>query len=360
MSKFTKSITSALAILSLSFTGLSAAKADETPTLTLEEFMAGSAYQDYVAANIANTAFLKAQSGLTMDVSVGIAYSQEAPPVTTTMKIETDMSNARISMSTAGQTMNIVIIGNTAYSTLNTYNSYFGPENRTKVFSRIGNTAGKSIKMKEIPDEVAEFAPSNFISDPSALQNQLVQSQLSSFGVGLKFTEMLKSVNPDDESRTDYSFSIGIDFQGSLVRMDVISTFDSNSMLVKTVTNLSSSSEAFTMLMNTVITTSVTPDLVINAPIAIIDENTIIRTSNQLIAESKSTAKAAAITKKAAELAKKAKKSVSASYIQAAAKSLKYTVTKLSNGVKLTSTVSGVKGSLCVTAYKGKASTKNC
>ncbi len=360
MSKFTKSITSALAILSLSFTGLSAAKADETPTLTFEEFMAGPAYQDYVAANVANSAFLKIQSGLTMDVSVGLAYSQEAPPVTTTMKIETDMSNARISMATGDQTMDIVIIGNTAYSTLSTYNSYFGPENRTKVFSRIGNTSGKSIKMREIPDEVAEFAPSNFISDPSALQNQIVQSQLSSFGSGLKFTEMIKSVNPDDESMTDYSFSIGIDFQGSVIRVDMISTFDSNSMLVKTVSDLSGASEAFTMVMNTVITTSVTPDIVINAPTSIIDENTIIRTSNQLIAEGKSTAKASAITKKAAELAKKAKKPVSATYLQAAAKSLKYTVTKLSNGVKLTSTVSGVKGSLCVTAYKGKTSTKNC
>ncbi|NDD25637.1 MAG: hypothetical protein EB103_01980 [Actinobacteria bacterium] len=360
MSKFTKSITSALAILSLSFTGLSAAKADETPTLTFGEFMAGPAYQDYVAANVANSEFLKAQSGLTIETSAtmnlagSISYSS-------TMKIETDMENSRISMTNAGKTMNIVIIGNTAYSDLGTYSASFAPANKTKVFSRIGKTAGKSIKMKEIPSDVVSFAPANLVSDPSAVQNQFMQSMLADLGVDLKFTEMVKSVNPSDETLTDYRFSIGMDSAGGSVRVDMITTFDANSMLVKIESNMSGVSEGITMtFLNLVITTSVTPDVVIEAPSALIDETTIIRTSNQLIAESKSTAKAAAITKKAAELAKKAKKSVSATYLQAAAKSLKYTVTKLSNGVKLTSTVSGVKGSLCVTAYKGKTSTKNC
>lgn len=359
MSGLTKSITSVLAVLSLSFSGITAATADETPTLTFEEFMAGPAYQDYVAANVANAAFLKAQSGLTMDVSISISMP-ESDPVITNMKIETDMVNSRISMTTGELAMNIVIVGNTAYSTLGTYNTYFGPTNRSKVFSRIGNTAGKSIKMKEIPSEVANFAPANLVADPSATQTQLIQSQLANFGNMFKFTEMVKSVNPNDETMTDYSFSLGIDFLGNVIRVDMVSTFDANSMLVESVSNISSATEALNMTSSTSITTSVTPDIVITAPTAIIDENTIIRTSNQLVAEGKSTAKAVAITKKAAELAKKAKKSVTASYLQTAAKALKYTVTKLSNGVKLTSTVAGVKGSLCVTAYKGKTSTKNC
>lgn len=359
MSKLIKTLTAALAALILSSAGLTVAKADETPSLTFEEFMASEAYQDYVDANLANIAYLKEQSGITMDMSLTMQYGGDSA-VATLLKVETNKQNTRVNISTGELSMNVVMIGNTAYTDLDTYNTYFGPENRSKVFNRIGKPTGKSIKMKAIPSEVADFTPAKMLENPAGVQTEMMQSEYAGFAELLKFTEMVKTPNPDDETKTDYSFSFGLELLGTKIRSDQVSTFDSNSMLVKSVSTVSAVSEALTANTNVVLTTSVTPDLEIVAPTAVFDENTIIKTSNQIIAEGKSTAKAAAITKKAAELAKKAKKPVSAAYLVSAAKALKYTVTKLSNGVKLTSTVSGVKGSLCVTVSKGKTSTKNC
>jgi len=359
MSNFKKSLTAALAALLLSVTGLGVAKAEETPSLTLEEFMASAAYEDYVAANEANIDYLKEQNGITMDLAMTL-QNGDGEPVPSVVKIETDKQNTRVSISSGELSMNVVMIGDTAYADLDTYKTYFGPENRSKVFSRIGTPTGKSIKMKTIPTEVADFTPAKMFENPAGVQSGLIQSQYAAFGELLKFTEMVKTPNLTDQTQTDYSFSFGFEFLGSVIRADQVSTFDANSMLVKSISNVSAVSQELTVSTNVELITTVTPDLVIAAPTAIFDENTIIRTSNQITAESKSTAKAAAIAKKAAELAKKAKKPVSATYLVSAAKSLKYSVTKLSNGVKLTSTVSGVKGSLCVTAYKGKTSTKNC
>ncbi|NDC47764.1 MAG: hypothetical protein EBZ61_01545 [Micrococcales bacterium] len=359
MSKILRTLTAFLAAITLSSIGMSPAKAESTANLTFEQFMASDAYQDYVDANLANMAYLKAQNGITMDLALTMQYDQ-APAVTTLTKIESNKQNSRVTMSTGELTMNIVIIGDTAYTDLNTYNTYFGPENRTKVFGRIGTPTGKSIKMKAIPSEVDDFTPAKILDNPAGVQTELMQSQYAGFAELLKFTEMVKTPNPDDPTKTDYSFGFELDLLGTKIRADQISTFDSNSLLVKSVGSSSAVSVALTISSDVVLTTSVTPDLAIVAPTQVLDENTIIKTSNQITAEGKSTAKAAAITKKAAELAKKAKKPVSAAYLVSAAKALKYTVTKLSNGVKLSSTVSGVKGSLCVTVSKGKTSTKNC
>lgn len=355
-----KSITAVLAITALSSVGLTAARAaEEAPSLTFEQFSSSAAYQDYVTANLANVEYLKGQNGITMDLTLAMQYDQ-TPAVSTAMKIETNKQNTRVSMATGELSMNVVMIGNTAYTDLATYNTYFGPENRNKVFNRIGTPTGKSIKMKAIPSEVADFTPAKMFENPAAVQSGLLENQYAGFASLLRFTEMVKSTNPTDATKTDYSFSFGFELMGTTIKADQISTFDANSMLVKSVSNISAASQSLTANTSVELITSITPDLVIEAPVAVFDENTIIRTSNQITAEGKSSAKAAAIAKKAGELAKKAKKPVSASHLADAAKALKYTVTKLSNGVKLTSTVSGVKGSLCVTVTKGKTSTKNC
>ena len=359
MLKIVRALTAALAAITLSFTGLSAAKAETEANLTLEQFMASDAYKDYVDANLANMAYLKAQDGLTLDLNLSIQYDEE-PAVVTLIKVESDKQNSRVNMTTGDLSMNVVMIGDTAYTDLSTYNTYFGPENRNKVFGRIGTPTGKSIKMKTVPSEVADFTPAKILENPAGVQTELMQSEYSSYSDLLKFTEMVKTPNPDDATKTDYSFGYELDLLGTKIRADQVSTFDANSMLVKSVGSSSAVSVAISIQSDLVLTTTVTPDLAIVAPTSVLDEKTIYRTSNQITAEGKSTAKALAITKKATELAKKAKKPVSATYLQAAAKTLKYSVTKLSNGVKLTSSVSGVKGSLCVTAYRGKASTKSC
>lgn len=359
MSKIYKSITAFIAILLISSTSFSVARAEATPNLTIDEFMASAAYEDYVDANLGNIEYLKSQNGITMDLLLELQYG-EGPAFENFMKIETNKQNTRVNMTSGELSMNIVMIGNTAYADLGTYNAYFGPENRSKVFGRIGTPTGKSIKMKEIPSEVADFTPEKMFEDPASVQTGLIQSQYAAYGDLLRFTEMVKTPNPDDETKTNYSFSFGLELQGTTIRADQVSTFDANSLLVKSTSNITVVSTAITANTKVELTTSITPDLVIVAPTSVIDETLILRASNQIIAEGKSTAKAAAITKKAVELAKKAKKPVSATYLQAAAKTLKYTVTKLSNGVKLTSSESGIKGSLCVTVNKGKTSTKNC
>ena len=354
-----KSLVAALSIIGLSLTGLSASTAAEAPSLTFEEFSASANYQDYVAANLANTAYLKDQEGITYDVLLLMSVP-EGDPVPTTMKIESDKKNSRVYITSGELVMNIVMIGTSAYADQITYNTYYGPENRNQVFNRIGNTSGKSIKLKSIPEEVASFSPANMLADPSAVQTEILQSQFANLASSFKFSEMVKSVNPDDETKTDYSFSFSLDIALASITIDMLSTFDANSMLVKSVIHMSTVSGAFNQTSDMVMQTSITPDLVITAPASVIDEKNIIRTSHQLVAEEKSATKAAAISKKATVLAKKAKKPVSAAHLQAAATALKYKVTKLSNGVKLTATESGVKGSLCVTVNKGKTSTKNC
>ncbi|MEN9714669.1 MAG: hypothetical protein RJA35_136 [Actinomycetota bacterium] len=86
----------------------------------------------------------------------------------------------------------------------------------------------------------------------------------------------------------------------------------------------------------------------------------LVKTGKQISARNILTPKANAIAAKAKALASKAKKPIDLAKILDAAKALKYRVTRLSNGVKLTYVYDDVPGSKCVIAVSKHAVVKDC
>lgn len=361
MSKFTKSISLLGAALAMMVTSIAPANAESTPTLTATEFLASDGYKEFTATAKAGSAYMSTQSGqeLVMTTSMTVDGTETAMG---TITIQATKTAAKLTMAMEGQTTTLIFSEDSLYSSMTGYKTTFGPENINKVLPRISGATNKVVKLSSVPSEYQTFKPSELFSPDADTQSALLSESFAQLMSLFTFTEVVKSVNVTDPTMTDYGFQMSFSLFGTSMTIDQLYTFDSNSVMVSGMTTTSSNSASGSGTITMKITSAVKNDLVIELPeIAnVIDEAAITKMSRQITAEGKSASKATAIVKKATELAKKSKAQLSSKHLADAAKALKYTVTKITNGVKLTATVSGVKGNLCVTAVKGKTTTKNC
>ena len=360
MFKFNKSFVVLATSMALLGTTVTVAHADTEATYTYKQFTETDGYKDFAAASAAGAEYLSNQSGMTMTMSMGMTIGEQTTELAK-VNIDATKTASKIVVSSSEQNMTSYFVDGAAYMSMSNFKDFYGPTNTAKVITRIPGSASGYVKLANAPGDLASMSPAELFSPSSDTYNSLLNSTYASLLDSFKFSEVKKTQWPNN--LTDYEWDMVFDSpQGMSMTIHSKYTLDEHSMIVWGMTSTNSSTPMGNIGSGTIITMTVKNDLNIELPdfSKAIEDTKIKQVSNQILAEGKSTAKATAIVKKATELAKKAKAQISSKHLSDAAKALKYTVTKITNGVKLTATVSKVPGSLCVTAVKGKTSIKNC
>ena len=356
MKKITKiflAITAAIGLL-----GTNAVVANATPTanLTYDQLIETATYKELQAASAASSAYLATQSGVEVQTTIEMALG--ANNVSVESKIEATKTAVRVSVSAAGTNLSYLWVNGKAYLPMNSYLESLDGDYPDDLVSRIPNGENRIIQMAKVPDELADSLPSMIFSptQDSALSGtiQRYKELLDMF----QFSEVTKVVSADDPTFMDYNFDMVMSSLGSTAVIHETATFKNGFM---TGVRITTGSEQ-TQVLETNIIYTINNNLVIDAPVAntLISEASVKKVITQAAIEGKLQSKATAIIKKATALAKKAKAQLAAKHLTSAADSLKTKYTKITNGIKISVTVSKSKGNLCITTVKGKTATKTC
>ena len=282
------------------------------------------------------------------------------------VKTKATRTSVDLNMTSSGKTLAIMFVNNAYYLNMELYQTGKDPAHFAKVTARLPGSAKKFIKFTKRPKEAQGlYKPEDIFSNTSESLLSLDKYLFPGQEKYLNYSEVTQSPNETDATMTDYTYVTSNFAIASFLKLQITrtTTFDSNGLMrkVKEVADVEMSGVSF-RAGEMISTQTVGGNVTITAPPAskVIAESKVTNMSNKILAEEKSRPKANAIVKKAAALAKKAKQKVNSKHLSDAVKALKYSATKITNGVKLTATVSKVKGSLCVTAVKGKTSIKNC
>lgn len=361
MSKHTKTLLAIATGMALLGSSISAATAAPTTNLTYAQFLETAGYKDFVAKSALGAEYLANQSGVVMTVDMTMTADSTTSPLAN-ISVSATKTKSKTDMTVEGKTLTVYFIEGHAYSTMNSYKDLAAPDNISKVLARIPGSSSKMVKMVKMPEGLQTFDPADLFSSSSETYDTLLNSNFKDLLTMFQYSDVTVSANPSNETLTDYAWDMGFSMLGISSSVHSKYTLDANSLVVSGSVNSTMSSASGSMTTATTITMNVNNELVIDIPdlTDIVDEAQINRVSHQITAEGKSTAKANAIVKRAKELAKKARAALSGKHLRDAAKALKYTFTNISNGVRLTATVSKVKGSLCVVVGSGKATIKTC
>lgn len=361
MSKITKILSLLGAVLALLAGGIAPANAESSTTLTATQFLASDGYKEFQAATKLGEAYIATQSGQEL-VMVTTMNVDGTDTVISNMTIQATKTRAKINMTVSGKSMTMYIIDGAFYVPGTEYKTMYGPRNVERAMNSLNGSYSKLVKMSAVPSEYESFNPGDLFDPNSPTSVDMLNESFAQLLSFFTFSDVVKTVNAEDATMTDYTFSMTMSLLGSSSTINQTYTLDSNSVMVEGLLSITSGTGASQMSSSTKLNFSVKNDLVIDAPdpTSVINESVIASKSNLITALDSANSKAKALVKKATELAKKSKAQVSTKHFTDAAKSLKYIVSKITNGVKLTSKVSGVSGNVCVTVVKGKTSTKNC
>lgn len=361
MTKFMKTLLAIAAGFALVGTSISAANAVPATNLTYAQFSQTDGYKQFLAKSALGAAYFANQSGVEMVVDMSMTTGEVTQPLAN-VSVSATKTQSRISMAVEGMPLSIYFTDGHAYSSMSTYKDISRTTNLSKVLERLPGNSTKMVKMTDLPQGFEPFAPSEIFSPTSDTRDKLLNSQYKDLLNMFQFSEVTISTNPTNETFTDYEWDMSFSVLGMTSLVHAKYTMDANSIPLVGSTNSSVTGLGQTVTTATMITTTIKNDLVIEMPdlTSTIDEAQITQMSHKITAEGKSRSKANAIVKRSKELAKKARVALSGKQLREAAKALKYTVSKITNGVRLTATVSKVKGSLCVVAGGGKATISNC
>jgi hypothetical protein len=355
MIKKTK-LTVLIATLGLLLSGTSTAIAGPSTTLTFAEFAETAGYKDLQEASKASAEYVATQSGLVLETSTEMAVAEETFTLNTTT--EATKSGIHMVMSAGPVSAEYWLVGGKAYMTMDSYLSTLAGDYPSNLVKVIPNGATRVVQMTTIPEELTGSTPDEFFS-PN--QDLALSKTLEQYGQMLDlftFSEVTKQINPNDPTIVDYEFDMGYNILGMTGNVHEKATFKNGFLTSAVIT----SESALTGSTVTTATYEINNDLVITAPASnkLITEASVKKVIAQEYVKGQLQAQANVIIKKAATLAKKAKAKVAATHLQSAASSLRTKYTKITNGIKISATISKVKGNLCITAVKGKTSTKTC
>jgi hypothetical protein len=367
---FTKALLSITSTLALVSSGALSAAATPTP-LTLNEFLSSAGYQVLAAEGAATANFLSDQTGVRI-TSVAIATSNgtEVSHIETELLSTKSASNATIKSFEGG-----VQVGSTwgtaqskgyVYAPLSTALLRPDLKNGSAALARLGKSSAVSVRLTKAVAgaEFVPYSPSEILGgsqiDPlSWLNDNTAGADLSAVS-GLSFSEVSSSQDATNSELTDFTFTATVPATNLLpsTAVDFVIRYNANHIF---------KDETIAMTVGAVTVASTTtleavPQLVLPTTWQdnSVDWAALLAMGKRISAEKLVDAKASAIASKALSAAKKAKKVLVASYITAAAKALKYSVTPIRNGVKLSATYQGQMGSVCVTAVSGKAVKATC
>lgn len=341
--------------LALALLGLSPAHAEAPPQLTFQEFITSTGYLDMMATSSASQQYISNQSGIRMTIQSSGFSAPDVPSGSGSIVVEATKTKMKLTSTTEGVSVSSWIIDGVAYypvlEKLMSGDMPFGIE------KRVSGIQDKLLQSNTVPDFMTGYAPDKLFSeaDSSLLNNLNPAAEVMQF---FTFSEVTKTVNPEIPEKASYDFTMSMNLLGMTQTISQSIVFDGN-YISEVSLSLDSNSGAS---VNVAAVVEVVNDLVIDSPdmSKVITEASINRLSKQMTAEGKLAPKASAIVKKAAALAKQAKKTITSKNLQTAASSLKTKFSKLSDGIKISTTHQSVTGSLCIRVVKGKTVTKYC
>ena len=238
-------------------------------------------------------------------------------------------------------------------------------KNGSAALVRLNKTGALTAKMTQAAagSEFVSYSPDEILGgtqiDPLRWLNENTDGPDLASVTGLSFSEVSSAQDVNNLQLTDYSFTATIPASNVLPAksIDFVVRYNNHIFRDETIAmTVGGVVVSSTTTLETVSQLSLPTTWQDNA----VEWTTLVSTGKRISAEKLVTPTASAIAAKATATAKKAKKAIVASYIAAAAKSLKYSVTAIKNGVKVSTKYQSQTGSMCVTALRGKASVAHC
>lgn len=356
MSKVIKFAAVSAAVLGLVASGTSSANAGSTTNLTYAQFSESAGFKELQDASKASNNFIASQSGLLLQATTEMQFSDLSIAFNTS--VEATKSGIHMLVSSDEISSEYWLVGGKAYMSMDTYLDSLAGNYPNNLLKLIPNGASKVIQMSKIPDELSGTTPDILFSPDQSTPITRTFEQYAAVLDYFTFSEVTKQVNPEDSKIVDYEFDMAYDLSVASGTIHEKATFNDGFLTSATITT----DGGVTGRSVTAATYTIQNDLVIEPPAAnnVITEASVTKVIAQEEVKGILQSQGKLIIQKASSLAKKAKAKVSATHLQSAASSLKTKFTKITNGIKISATVAKVKGNLCITAVKGKTSTKTC
>ncbi|MCX8530119.1 MAG: hypothetical protein ORN27_08655 [Rhodoluna sp.] len=367
---FTKALLSITAAVSLFAAGTLSAVAAPT-SLSLNEFLSSAGYQVLAAEGAATANFLSNQTGVRItSVATATSNGTEVSHIETELLSTNSASSATIKSFEnglqVGSTWGTAQANGYVYEPVSTALVRPDLKNGAAALARLGKSSAASVRMTKAVAgvEFVPYSPSEILGgsqiDPLSWLNDNTSGADLSAVSGLKFSEVTSGLDVDNSGLTDFSFTATIPATDLLPATDIDFVIRYNANHIFQDESISMTVGAVTVTSTTTLETVAQLTLPTTWADNAVDWAALLAMGKRISAEKLVATKASAIAAKALAAAKKAKKTLVASYITAAAKALKYSVTAVRNGVKLSAKYQGQTGSVCVTAVRGKVVKANC
>ena len=360
MKKFSAVIAALALTLGFSFAGASVASASPATTLSYADFTASAGYLELQAAMATSNTYLQSRDNIVVDVQTSESIAGQSVSSAVHMEGNKTASRATMSMpdpvSGTTATISYGFANGSYYEAVTGWPGLEDP-NSQAAMKRLGKTVNSTVVLETqtAPDGLTSIDPVSLFDGSSTNVTQ----GLTSTTDGLTFSPVVKSNDVSLDGAVDYSYSLStpanILFDG--MTFDLVFKVAPTGLLYSMSLNGGLSG---LLEMNVSATISSPDTLNLTLPTDTFKVSAFTKVSKQISAEKTVTTKANAIATKARALAKASKKALVAKNITDAAKALKYTVSAVKNGVKLTGKYQGVSGSMCVIANKGAATVGNC
>lgn len=360
MFKFSKAFASLGVALSMVAASTAAAHA-ETPTLSYADFVKSAGYLELQNANSASLKFISEQKGLNVITSMGTKLMGTS--IGQVSLIVDGTKDATRSTMTITHSDNDGVFqygyANGSYNeSMDVIRKSGDFANLDEILNRLNKSSATWVNLKSqtLPSGAAALTPDELFTGKST-------DALSTLGIDtslMLFSEVTKAPSQVNPTTTIYSYTASLTDSGITANLTAKFTFLESGLLQEI--SVKESVDALTLEVGLAVIQIVENDIQIPTLDAMNSVNLpdIKIMSNQIAAEKSVTPKANSIAVKAQTLAKKLKKALSGKNISDAANALKVKVKAVKNGVKLTGKVSGVSGSMCVVAVKGKAVVDHC
>ena len=356
MFKIFKLAAIATAATGLLLGGIQPANAAPAANLTYAQFTATDGYKDLSAASTASGDFISNQTGLRMSVTNTMTDGENVAPLGNVL-VEATKTKMKMTVSAEDVSFSAWVVDGFAYYSQSQYISNSGGNVPSTLFSRISGSKDKLVQSSEISSDVGLTAPDKLFSNGSDSTLNKSLNPYAELMSMFQFSEVTKTVDAENPEAATYEFDMSLSFLGQVSVIHEKVEFNGDYTNKITITTQSGTAQ-----VSNVIDFEIDNEIVVDVPdiSMVITESTVKKVTKQIAAEGKLYPQATSIVKKATTLAKAGKTAIAQKHLMSAATALKLKFTKITNGVKLTTKFQSVSGSVCITAVKGKTSTKHC
>jgi len=360
MKKFVLAMTFVATVAATSLVGVIPAANAADATLNYNDFMATDTYKEFAALSSAYNAAILTKSNIVVEMHTTVSAMGQVQTID--LAISANKTSAKADMTMPDPTTGKSVTISYGYANGSYYQNMLvwagsGAKNAQEAAGRLGKSETSTVILDSStpPDGLESIDPASVFGG----KNLDVTQGLMAQAANLKFSPMTKSADITDPTSTDYDFTLGMPATAltPAVNYEVLYEFDATGAMRHLEMN---GGLPGTLVMSVTADISSPDVLALDLPTDTVHAKAFNAMVKQVTAEKSVTASANAIATKAKALAKASKKALTAKHITDAAKTLKAKVTTVKNGVKLTTTYKGVKGSVCVITAAGITNVNHC